>query len=352
MSDQTCNLSRRSFVRGASVLGISAGLCSISPLMAHAATASEKQAEANAALSKLDAVNEKLHQAENDFELAEYERQCAQDAMDDAQGRIDEASDRIGDLQLQLGERARSMYRTGSSTFIDLLLGATTFKAFTNNWGLLNDMNESDAEMVQETKDLRAVVEEQERVEAEKAAAAEEAKTQTEALVNEAQATYDSLTAEAAEALEAERQARAAAMLTTVQANMAATGTPSGTGSSSSGGKGSTNYYNGAASYSPGNVVANAYAMLGQPYVSGGAAPGGFDCSGLVGWCIAGGRQGSDAFYGAWPQTSDPQPGDVCWRAGHVGIYIGGGQMIHASDYGVGVIIGPVQSNMTIHRQP
>ncbi len=315
------------------------------PLPAYAATAAELQAEAAATLDKLEALQEKL-----DAASAEYVEALA--AQEEAQGKIEDANVQIKDLQGKLSVRARGMYRSGSLSILDVLTSSTSFQAFTNNWDILNDMNESDAEMVQETKDLRAVVEEQERVEAEKAATAEEAKTQTEALVNEAQATYDSLTAEAAEALEAERQARAAAMLTTVQANMAATGTPSGAGSSSSSGKGSTNYYNGAASYSPGNAVANAYAMLGQPYVSGGAAPGGFDCSGLVGWCIAGGRQGSDAFYGAWPQTSDPQPGDVCWRAGHVGIYIGGGQMIHASDYGVGVIIGPVQSNMTIHRQP
>lgn len=314
------------------------------PVSAHAATAAELQAEAAATLDKLEALQEKL-----DAASAEYVEAVA--AQEEAQGKIEDANVQIKDLQGKLSVRARGMYRSGSLSILDVLTSSTSFKAFTNNWDILNGMNESDAEMVQETKDLRAVVEEQERVEAEKAAAAEEAKTQTQALVDEAQATYDSLTAEAAAALEAERQARAAAMLATVEANMAATGTPSGNTTPSSG-KGSTNYYNGAASYNPRNVVANAYAMLGQPYVSAGAAPGGFDCSGLVGWCIAGGRQGSDAFYGAWPQTSDPQPGDVCWRSGHVGIYIGNNQMIHASDYGVGVIIGPVQSNMTIHRQP
>lgn len=314
------------------------------PAPAHAATAAELQAEAAATLDKLEALQEKL-----DAASAEYVEAVA--AQEEAQGKIEDANVQIKDLQGKLSVRARGMYRSGSLSILDVLTSSTSFQAFTNNWDILNDMNESDAQMVQETKDLRAVVQEQEQVEAEKAAAAEEAKTQTQALVDEAQATYDSLTAEAAEALEAERQARAAAMLATVGANMAATGTPSGT-TSSSGGKGSTNYYNGAASYNPGNVVANAYAMLGQPYVSAGAAPGGFDCSGLVGWCIAGGRQGSDAYYAAWPQTSDPQPGDVCWRSGHVGIYIGNNQMIHASDYGVGVIIGPVQPNMTIHRQP
>lgn len=321
----------------------------MAPAPAHAATAAELQAEAAATLDKLEALQDKLDQAS-----AEYVEAVA--AQEEAQGKIDEANVQIKDLQGKLSTRARGMYRSGSLSILDVLTSSTSFQAFTNNWDILNDMNESDAQMVQQTKDLRAVVQEQEQVEAEKAAAADEAKTQTQALVDEAQATYDSLTAEAAAALEAERQARAAEMLATVQANLEATNSPSGTavtsGSSSSGSGGSASYYNGAASYNAGNVVANAYAMLGQPYVAAGAAPGGFDCSGLVGWCIAGGRQGSDAYYASWPQTSDPQPGDVCWRPGHVGIYIGGGQMIHASDYGVGVIVGPVQGNMTIHRQP
>mgnify|MGYP002511351891 CR=1 FL=1 len=104
-------------------------------------------------------------------------QQQAQAKMDEAQARIDEASGQIDDLQGKLGSRARSMYRTGSATFLDLLLGATSFQAFTSNWDLLNDMNQDDADMVQQTKDLKAEVEaqkatyaEQERVAAEKAA--------------------------------------------------------------------------------------------------------------------------------------------------------------------------------------
>ena len=74
--------------------------------------------------------------------------------MDEAQARIDEANGQIDDLQGKLGSRARSMYRSGSATFLDLLLGATTFQAFTSNWDLLPDMNQDDADMVQQTKDL------------------------------------------------------------------------------------------------------------------------------------------------------------------------------------------------------
>ena len=44
------------------------------------------------------------------------------------------------------------------SPFIDLLLGATSFQAFTTNWDLLNSINENVAQWCQETEDLRAEV--------------------------------------------------------------------------------------------------------------------------------------------------------------------------------------------------
>ena len=43
---------------------------------------------------------------------------------------------------------------------------------------------------------------------------------------------------------------------------------------------------------------------------------------------------------------SDPQPGDVVVNSYHTGIYIGNGQMIHASDYSTGVIISSVAAGM------
>lgn len=42
--------------------------------------------------------------------------------------------------------------------------------------------------------------------------------------------------------------------------------------------------------------------------------------------------------------------GDVAVNESHCGIYIGNGQMIHCATYGVGVIIGPVQSGMVFVR--
>lgn len=109
-------------------------------------------------------------------------------------------------------------------------------------------------------------------------------------------------------------------------------------------------------SYNPstGNaVVDRAYSWVGNAeYVWGACSPGAFDCSGFVSYCLTGSysRLGTTYTFLAWPQVSEPQPGDVCVNATHCGIYIGGGMMIHAADYGIGVIVGPVQSGMIYVR--
>ena len=99
-------------------------------------------------------------------------------------------------------------------------------------------------------------------------------------------------------------------------------------------------------------LLRTAYRYIGVPYRWGGTTPRGFDCSGFVAYCLTGQYQrlGNTYTFLGWPQVSDPQPGDVCVNAGHCGIYIGDGMMIHAADYGIGVIKGPVQSGMIYVR--
>lgn len=107
-----------------------------------------------------------------------------------------------------------------------------------------------------------------------------------------------------------------------------------------------------APSVDGGSVVSRAYSQLGAAYVWGACSPGAFDCSGFVSYCLTGSytRLGTTYTFLGWTQVSDPQPGDVCVNANHCGIYIGGGQMIHAATEGVGVIVGAVQSGMIYVR--
>ena len=89
-------------------------------------------------------------------------------------------------------------------------------------------------------------------------------------------------------------------------------------------------------------VVGIAMEYLGTPYVWGGASPGGFDCSGLVVYAYA--QVGvslphsSYAQYGSGVPVSfdELQPGDLVffYGLGHVGIYVGGGNFIHAPHTG------------------
>ncbi|HET6172844.1 MAG TPA: NlpC/P60 family protein [Gaiellales bacterium] len=90
-------------------------------------------------------------------------------------------------------------------------------------------------------------------------------------------------------------------------------------------------------------AVSMALKELGTPYVWGGAAPGGFDCSGLVSWAYAqAGLGGLPHFTGAlWASgthisSSELAPGDLVFYNGlnHVGMYIGGGNFVEAPHTG------------------
>ncbi|WP_231699748.1 MULTISPECIES: NlpC/P60 family protein [Corynebacterium] len=107
-----------------------------------------------------------------------------------------------------------------------------------------------------------------------------------------------------------------------------------------------------ASAYAQG-VVGAALSKLGSPYSWGAAGPDAFDCSGLMYWSYQ--QQGKTI-----PRTSQAQlnggqsvsrdsiqPGDIVAYypgATHVGMYIGDGKIVHASDYGIPVQVVPLDS--------
>lgn len=97
-------------------------------------------------------------------------------------------------------------------------------------------------------------------------------------------------------------------------------------------------------------VVAYAKTLLGSPYVYGGKSPSGFDCSGFTSYVYGhfgislNRSSGGQTANGAPVSRSELKAGDLLFfseggRISHVGIYVGGNKMIHASTSRTGVII-------------
>jgi cell wall-associated NlpC family hydrolase len=98
-------------------------------------------------------------------------------------------------------------------------------------------------------------------------------------------------------------------------------------------------------------VVAYAYAQLGKSYVFGAAGPNHFDCSGLtmMAWAQVGVHLVHSAYLQMTEQTvrltrSQLQPGDLVFfeGGGHVGIYVGNNNVLHAPHTGDVVKISPL----------
>ena len=99
--------------------------------------------------------------------------------------------------------------------------------------------------------------------------------------------------------------------------------------------------------------------FIGNPYVAGGTSlTNGADCSGFVmsvyqafGYSLPRSSYAQSAV-GKGVSYSEAQPGDIIYYGGHVGIYIGNGQIVHASTERTGIKItsATYRSIITIRR--
>ena len=377
MSQSIIDLSRRAFIGGAAALGATS---LIIPEFAFAETAAEKQAEADAVRNQLVGLQADLETAGENYYAALDEQESAQRSMEEQQVKIDETTEEIEGLQDRLSTRARSMYRSGSTTFIDFLLGASSFAEFTQNWELLNQINANDADLVDQTKaareQLQAAKDEfarQEQIAAQKAAECKQIHDEVQVKVQNATELMNSLDDEARALLEQEQAAAAAAAAAQQQAEAEAAAAAAGgnggggddggysdnqgggngggstgggsTGGGSTGGGGSTIVYPSGGGSAGDNSAANSYACsrIGCPYVWGAEGPDSFDCSGLVTWAYR--QLGIELPHQSEAQmacatrvvsVSEARPGDVLWRYGHVGIAggYGGTPYVHAPTFG------------------
>lgn len=379
MTKQTCASKSKVALNAAFAAILAVGL-SVPAASAFAAPSDDKQAEAQAALQKLNQYQSELDQASANYEAAHQEQIDAQNRVDEAQKQIEEKTAQIEKDQQRLSDRARDMYRSGDTNFLDVILGASSFEQFATTWNMLETLNGNDAELVSETKTAREELQaaKQEAEEQAKVASnkAEEAKSVAEAAdqkASEMQQTYNSLSAEAQElisqeraAQEAQQQAAAAAAeqngtagndaATTITNNNRNNTTSSNSSSSSNSNKNnaSSSATNNSKpqSVSGNSVVNRAYSQLGKPYQWAAVGPNSFDCSGLVSYCLTGSysRLGTTDTFMGWTRVSNPQPGDICVNSHHCGIYIGGGRMIHAPQTGDVVKVSSVHSGMIYVR--
>ncbi len=377
MSEHIIELNRRAFIGGAAALGASSLLL---PKSAFAETAAEKQAEADSVRNQLVGLQADLETAAENYYSALDDQETAQRNMQQQQVKIDDATAQLGQLQDRLSTRARSMYRSGSTSFLDFLLGASSFTEFTQNWTVLSKANANDADLVDETKTTREELQtakdefaRQEQIAADKAAEAKQIHDDVQVKIQNANDLVNSLDEEARQLLEQEQAAAAAAAAAQAQAEAEAAAAAAGNNGggnaqgggnqgggsdyvpsydnddNNQGGGGSTIVYPSSGGSSGGsagdNSAAYSYACsrIGCPYVWGAEGPDSFDCSGLVTWAY---RQlgislphQSESQYACATRivsVSEARPGDVLWRYGHVGIAggYGGTPYVHAPTFG------------------
>lgn len=311
-----------------------------------------KRAEVAQIQSELAGIDAQVEDASNAFNGAQYRLSGIEKRIRENQRATNENARVLAESRVALSERLQDLYRTPEPTFAEVILDSGSLNDVVERVRLLDRAGQSDGQIVRNIGDARVRLAEaakelkrdRERTEEELAQAkAEQARVtallaQRQAVLARAQGELGRLLAqeEARERREAEARAAAARRLSP------------GNLEPSSGGSQTPNASNEPIASPPpssgGNAAAVSVALqfLGVPYRWGGADPSGFDCSGLCSYVYA--QIGKDvphytgAIWAKFPKVAsgDLQPGDMVFfrGLGHMGIYVGGGNYVHAPSTG------------------
>lgn len=309
---------------------------------AHADPAAEKRERAQKVKRELDTLDKKLEISVESYNEALAKHRQITAKVTTNEKKLGVINGRIRVLQTSLGVRAESMYRTGPLGVLDVLLGAASFEDFATTWEILNKLNRDEAASVAELskaqaearevnsqlKDLQAKAKGQLKVVTDR-------KRYIQGEITRRKKLLTGIEAEIA-ALEAEEERRAQAEIARWRSSRSV----------------SSGWDWGDPARSPrSGVVDIAKRYLGRPYRWAADGPDSFDCSGFTMFVYA--QVGVSLPHSSRAQIQagervsrdNLQPGDLVFFGRpihHVGIYVGGGMMIHSPRTGDVVKIAPL----------
>ncbi|HEY8792000.1 MAG TPA: NlpC/P60 family protein [Gaiellaceae bacterium] len=323
-------------------------LCAAASANAAPGTVASKQAQAQQVLAQIQKIDNSLGAAVESYNLANVQLQKIESAQRENRMQLKITRANLKVAQDSLAARLVSAYTsTQDNSTLSVLLGANSLDDLLSRIEAVNSTSQQDASIVQQVTSFKAAIQlhrtallrahsEQQTVVAQKAAQKQRIQSQL-ASRRQLLSSIKGQIARIRAAEAAQQRQLAAAARSRLSAGVQVP-LPDGVGISAATPEGSTV----APPNVHGGVVGIAMRYLGVPYVWGGSTPRGFDCSGLVSYVFA--QIGVSLPHSSYSQfgmgtavsISELQPGDLVFFTGasHVGIYIGGGQFIHAPHTG------------------